>query len=100
MNNDCAERVLGRLRRPNGKDLADSLITSGHVRPYDGVNAGLGARIKVPSLVALEKKPGVPDRPLAEAHPGRRGSSSATVAARRWGGVGDEKFPDSASYKT
>jgi endonuclease YncB( thermonuclease family) len=40
MNNDYGERALGRLRRPNGKDLADSLITSGHVRPYDGVKRG------------------------------------------------------------
>jgi hypothetical protein len=34
MNNNYAGQVLGRLRRPNDKDLADSLITSGHVRPY------------------------------------------------------------------
>jgi micrococcal nuclease len=35
-----AGRALGRLRRPDGKDLAEALITSGHARPYDGGKRG------------------------------------------------------------
>jgi micrococcal nuclease len=35
-----AGRALGKLRRPDGKDLAEALITSGHARPYDGGKRG------------------------------------------------------------
>jgi endonuclease YncB( thermonuclease family) len=35
-----AGRALGKLRRLDGKDLAEALITSGHARPYDGGKRG------------------------------------------------------------
>ena len=35
-----AGRALGKLRRPDGKDLADALIVAGHARPYDGGKRG------------------------------------------------------------
>jgi micrococcal nuclease len=35
-----AGRALGKLRRPDGKDLAEALIAAGHAQPYNGGKRG------------------------------------------------------------